>query len=207
MGAEQRVTEAQGAAVDLDMIAVGKQALLVWGDTAGTTQQGFADIYSAMVSLDTGKVTVPPEALLKSPGHSHSVRLASLGTGALIVWLEQKAGDTPAHLRVARYDGSSGVLAPATRIETTATQLAGLVVHCPNERRCHLLFGGQENGQAKIWGASFAPGKSAEPRPLMTLPGTPSQVPLLALDGSVAYLAAQSAEGEPQLRRLHIEWD
>jgi len=206
MGLEQRITESAGSAVDLKAQALGDQALLVWGDTVGAAQQGFADIFAATVSLETGKVTSPAAALAKTPGHSYSVSITGFGDGALVAWLEQESGDSPAHIRVVRYDAASGASAPS-RIETTATDLAGLVVDCESGKRCHLLFGGQEDGQAKLWGASFAPAGSAEPRVISTLPGTPSQVPLLTLNGSVAYVAAQSAEGEPQLRRLHISWD
>lgn len=207
MGSEERITEAEGAAVDLTMHGLGDRALLVWGDTVGAKQQGFADIFAAQVSLETGKVTDPPKALLKTPGHSHSVSVSGQGNSATIAWLERKAAGAPGHVRVATYVAGSGLEAPPVKLQVEGTELAGLVVDCESETSCHLIVGGQEDGQAKLWGASFAPGKAGTLHPLLTLPGTPSQVPLLALDGKVAYLAAQSAEGQPQLRRLHIEWD
>jgi hypothetical protein len=207
VGAEQRVTETPGSAVDLKMLPLGDQVLLVWSDTHGSKARGFADVSTALVSQSTAAVTRPAAVARATLGHSYAPAVSAYGEHAVVAWLEQKSDADVAHVLVGRFDASGAMVGEIQRIDTPATEPSALVIDCSTETRCHLLFAGQEADQALLYGVSFEPGRGAKATPLLALSGSPSQTPLLTLTGDVAYVAAQSADGQPIVRRLSIAWD
>ncbi len=203
---ERRITEMAGTAADLSVIELGKQVLVVWGDSRASKQQGFADVYTRL--LDPNDLTPRGQdmPLEQSPGHSHSIHVSRIQDGAVVAWLENGTSTSPPEVRFVKLSSEGSKVGDLQRLEVPAKTLSGLALDCQAEA-CHLVLGGAAEGKATLWAATILGAQSPHLTRLTTLSGSPAQQTMPTLSGEIVLLAEQSPEGQTRLRRLHVQWE
>lgn len=92
VGREERITNAPGDATDVTLTPVGEDVLVAWADTRDSTEDGFADIYAALLSNHDAKKKGPEVRVLATAAHSRSPSTLLVGDKIAIAWIE----DVPA---------------------------------------------------------------------------------------------------------------
>lgn len=202
---EQRLTESPGDAVDLAMVTLGDTVLLAWGDTQNGKQQGFANVFTRVLSAKDMAPMGPATQIERSGGHAQSIQLGRLKQTAVVAWIARGATGTPPRVMLAVLDGQGRPRGEPQALELPASSLQSLALDC-TEQACHLLAAGTHDGLATLWGASFN-GTTITHRELTTLTGSPTQQVTPTIDGDNVFLTEQSNEGQTRLRRLHIQWE
>jgi hypothetical protein len=108
---DQRITNAPGDSVEVQIAVRGKDAFLVWSDARSNPDDGKGDIFLARLDATTLKKAAPEVKLFASAAHSRTPQIAKAGKGFVVTWIEDPEGgragaDTgqQAGLRVAQLD-------------------------------------------------------------------------------------------------------
>jgi hypothetical protein len=133
---DQRITNAAGDSVEVELLVRGKDVFLVWSDARANPDGGNGDIYLARLDAATLKKAGPEVRLFASATHSRTPQITAAGKGFVVWWIEEGTdarGDAGAEagLRVALLDEQ------------------GVVVGAP-----HLVRGGE--GQSAVTAATLA---------------------------------------------------
>ncbi len=89
---EERLTTAPGDATDVTLTPIGEDVLVAWADTRDSTEDGFGDIYSALVSNHDAKKKGAEVRVLATAAHSRSPSILTIGDKIAVAWIE----DVPA---------------------------------------------------------------------------------------------------------------
>jgi hypothetical protein len=93
IGREERITNAPGDATDVTLTPIGEDVLVAWADTRDSTDDGFADIYTALVSNHDAKKKGPEVRVLATAAHSRSPSTLVVADNKLaIAWIEDVPG-------------------------------------------------------------------------------------------------------------------
>ncbi len=204
---EERITNANGDATDTTLLPLGGDAILIaWADPRESPKDGFADVYTAILSAKTAKRPGQETRVLSTAAHSRSPVLAKAEGGAVLGWIEEapagmatadargamvvsldqagKPANDPAKLRPARegtftalsLDASSGVLHAVAARSTT-------------DEVCLDALGTKEQ------------------MPLLCLDGPPTLDVAMSLLGTTLYFGDDGPDPSDQrLRRALIDW-
>jgi hypothetical protein len=203
VGAEQRLTSAEGAASDLLLTKLSGKAYAVWADARGAEEPGWADIYGAFLRPDGAREGAEHQLTSTRP-HSFAVRVGTLGNSSVLAWLEEGTDGAPSSVRLATL-GESGDVEGAVSVVPLETAAArGLGLDC-REVSCRVLVTAESEGRGELYGFEWRPSAAARPVRLQGL-GSPLAAPVApVLKGDVAYVA-DVRDGQGLVRRLEIEW-
>ncbi len=126
---DQRITNAPGDSIEVQLLVRGKDVFLVWSDARANPDQGNGDIYLTRLDAATLKRTGPEVRLFASATHSRTPQIAPLGRGFLVSWIEEGvdvkgAGDSEAGLRLAVLDEQGAVVGAPQLVRGAEAQSA-----------------------------------------------------------------------------------
>ena len=208
IGREERLTTAGGDATDTVLLPLaGDAILLAWSDPRESPKDGFADVYTAIVSAKTAKKSGPEVRVLSTAAHSRSPVLARAeGGGAILGWIEEaptamatndargamvvsldaagKPANEPAKLRLSR----EGIVT-ALVLDASSGVLHAVAARSTGDELCLDAIGTKEQ------------------MPLLCLDGPPTLDVALALLGNALYFGDDGPEvSDQRLRRALIDW-
>jgi hypothetical protein len=219
---ERRVTQATGAATDVQLAPDRAGALIIWADAREGSEPGQADIWVTRLDPRRGLTSMPEERLTRTRAHSHSPRVATiLDHGALVAWIEEpdESAGTQGEVRMARI-GPDGKLIGSTRsVRATKGRPTALDVSCPlvvhkgddvhstEQKKCYIVMSVDVDRRSELQGFELSLAEGSEPRPrrLATLSGPSGQTTSPALWTNELFYADQ-ANGKGRLQRMKIEW-
>lgn len=214
---EERITNAPGDATDVALTPIGEDVLVSWADTRDSTEDGFADIYVALLSNHDAKKQGSELRVLATAAHSRSPVTLTLGDkGAekiAIAWIEDvpsgQDGAPPASAPGAQgamfgYLNEKGVLiGSAARLPSSSRGVAiGVTLGVQRVPSAIVARAGQDD-VALDWFDLSREKPSAVP--LGLLDGPPSMDVSLALGSEALYFSDEGPEAKNRrARRLHV---
>ncbi len=209
---EERITNAQGDASGVRLLAQKDTVFLAWADSREAPREGFADIYVTTLRAHDAKRATDEVRLLPSVAHSRSPEMVLLADGVTVAWIEQapegaQSRQSSAYrAMIARVDGRgrpfgvpvalpmAGVGIPtALSLEATPTGLRGAIARVHADRVALDAFSG-------AWGslAAFPLGEASTP---------PSSDIALLLDGGVLSWGEDGpSPADRRLRSGRVVW-
>jgi hypothetical protein len=204
---EERITTASGDATDTVLLPLaGDAILLAWSDPRESPKDGFADVYTAILSAKTAKKAGPETRVLSTAAHSRSPVLARAEGGATLGWIEEapasmatneargamvvsldaagKPANEPTKLRLAR----EGIVT-ALALDASSGVLHAVAARSTSDELCLDAIGTKEQ------------------MPLLCLDGPPTLDVAMALLGNTLYFGDDGPEvADQRLRRALIDW-
>jgi hypothetical protein len=214
---DQRITNAPGDGVEVQIAVRGKDAFLVWSDARGNPEQGSGDIYVVRLDAATLKKAGPETRIFASATHSHTPQIAVIEKGLLVSWIEdgadpRGAGDqgTEAGLRLALLD-ERGTLLGAPQLVRGAEKQASVTsaaLGCAPKTCRGVLTA--TNGDATTLGAfEIAPGSLAGPvKTIAALTGaTQDASPVFSSTSAKSlFFADDAVGGTGRVRWMQLAW-
>ncbi|HEY3235559.1 MAG TPA: hypothetical protein VGJ84_12650, partial [Polyangiaceae bacterium] len=211
VGTEQRITKAPGAATGLRMLSLGPRTLLVWADTQGGVEPGWADIFAEFVQSSDGAPLGAPVRLLETRPHSHSPAVKKLGSSVAVAWVEAQAKPSdPAEqrsgVRVGRLDAQARFVEPPALVEVAEGTPSGVALEC-SEQRCNVAVSAEVRGRSVLQAFQWNPGKPPAVQNLLSLRGPSGQSVSPVLSGGELFCSEQLSPQRARVRRLLIDWE
>jgi len=205
VSAEQRITQAPGAATDLSLVATKSGAIAVWADARESERAGSADIYATALRASDANRSASELCLQKTRPHSFAPIARAYGPGALVTWLEaasERAEGEPAHVNFAVLDDAGRLVGSVQSVGVGGTPVT-VGLDCA-EQTCHAVVSADEGSRGTLYAITFHDGKIATPVRIREGQGAPSSVAPLVY-GTHVYVA-EAQRGTTRLRRLQLEW-
>ena len=206
VSAEQRITQAPGAATDLALVATKSGALAVWADARESEQAGSADIYASALRSSDAKAAGAELALQKTRTHSFAPVARAYGSGALVAWLEaasERSEGEPAHVNFAMLDEAGRVTGSVQSVNVGGGTPVTIGLDCA-QQACHAIVSVDAGGRGELYAIAFHDGKVENPVRIRTSNGAAFSVAPL-VHGSEVYIG-EAVQGRARLRRLQLEW-
>lgn len=209
VGPERRITKAPGAASGPALLALDESVLLVWSDAADAEQRGWADIWAATLSIESGDVATEARKIITTRTHSHSPVLSRVSARAALAWIEQQPAVATeedkygVHLAVLD-DRGELIVGPDRLLPLDDASPVAAAIQC-DEERCRGVIGADQAGEAVLQAWRWEPGVGGSVVPLAMLEGPGSQVTAPVLAGSKLFVLDRDA-GNGLVRELDIEW-
>ena len=214
---DQRITNAPGDAVEVQIAVRGKDVFLVWSDARGNPEEGTGDIYLAKLDAGTLKKTAPEVRLFASATHSRTPQIAAAGKGFLVSWIEEGAdprgageAGSEAGLRIALLDEAGAVIGAPQLVRGNEGQSAvtAAALGC-NANGCRGVLTSAV-GEALTLGAfQLTPGSPAGPvKTIAALTGaTQDASPVFSSPAaSSLFFADDAVGGTGRVRWMQIAW-
>jgi hypothetical protein len=208
---EERITNALGDAGDVALLVRDGVAFIAWSDPRESPREGVADIYATTLRLKDAKRAGDEVRVLATAAHSRSPKLAPVGDGAVVAWIE----DAPANL-----DAAGGAM--AARLDTSAHVVgapAALPLSTPASATSLALDAAGDGVHAVVAHATpndvvldaLALSKDGAPVgrswPLVELDAPGSFEVALAFAGDAVFFDDTTApSGDHRLRRVSVVW-
>jgi hypothetical protein len=218
--ADQRITNAPGDSVEVQIAVRGKDAFLVWSDARSNPDEGSGDIYLVRLDAATLKRTGPEVRLFASATHSRTPQITPAGKGFVVSWIEEGAdpkgaGDpgSEAGLRVALLDERGAVIGAPQLVrgaEGQSTVSAATLGCAAGVCRGVLTSYVAEGSDALTLGAfQLTPGSPAGPvKTIAALTGaTQDASPVFASPSAASlFFADDAVGGSGRVRWMQITW-
>ena len=206
ISAEQRITQAPGAATDLSLVPTKSGALAIWADARESELPGAADIYSAALRGSDASRSANEVCLLKSRPHSFAPAAQAYGTGALVAWLEAAADNAEgeaAHVAFAVLDAAGQVQGSVQSVSIGDGTPITLGLDCV-EQVCHAVVAVDEDAHGALYAITVKDGRTSNAVRIRRSNNAPSSVAPV-VHGNEVYVS-DVAQGLARLRRLQLEW-
>lgn len=209
---DRRITDAAGDAAEVQILPRGKEIWLVWSDSRQGGEEGNGDIYLARLDAKTLQKLAPEARLFASPEHSRSPSIAPAGTGMVVAWIEEPAGEaggTAGTVRLARVDEKGLLLgAPALLPAPGGAAASSAAIAC--DKACRGVITSASNDALSLGAFEFTPGGAVSAvKPLGTLTGSSAQDVSPTLAGASAttlFFADDAISGSGRVRWMTIAW-
>jgi hypothetical protein len=214
---DQRITNAPGDAVEVQVAVRGKDAFLVWSDSRANPEEGSGDIYIARLDAQTLKKAGPEVRLFASATHSRTPQITPVGKGFMVSWIEEGADPrgrsdqgSEAGLRIAWLDERGLLVGAPQLVRGVDTQAAvtSAALGC-GAKSCRGILT-TANGDALTLGAfELAPGSLAGPvKTIAALTGgTQDASPIFSSASATSlFFADDAVGGTGRVRWMQIAW-
>lgn len=204
---EERITTANGDATDTALLALGGDAiLLAWADPRESPKDGFADVYTAVLSAKSAKKSGSEIRVLSTAAHSRSPVLAKSEGGAILGWIEEaEAGTATVGARGAMVISLDMAGKPANEAAKLRLAREGIVTALALDSSTGVLHAIAARSTADELCLDALGTK--EQTPLLCLEGPPSLDIAMSLLGTTLYFGDDGPEVTDQrLRRALIDW-
>lgn len=206
-GREERITTAPGDATDTALLALdGDAVLLAWSDPRESPQDGFADVYTAIISAKSAKKSGNETRILSTAAHSRSPSLARTESGATLAWIEEApVGSASADARgamLAPLDRAGKLAADPTKIRLPREGVVTGIVADTSTGTVHAVVA--RSTPDELWLDAVGPTQNST---LLALDGPPSLDVAMALIGTELFFGDEGPEAsDRRTRRCVIDW-
>jgi hypothetical protein len=200
---EQRITNAPGAAADLNLAFDGKTLQLVWSDVRGADASEHADIYSVRLRPRDAAREGNELRVAATRAHSFGPALYPSRGGFAIAWVER--GDENGGGRIAFGDISAdgAASAPVSVALPDDAEPRAVALDCPES--CHVVVAAEGREQGALFAGAFQGGKLASLAKLLALPAGVTGAAAPVLRGDTLWFAGRVGE-QARVRRVQVEW-
>jgi hypothetical protein len=214
---DQRITNAPGDSVEVQIAVRGKNAFLVWTDARGNPGDGKGDIYLTRLDAATLKKAGPEVRLFASAAHSRTPQIVPTKSGFVVSWIEEsddpkgaREGGGESTLRVARLDENGAVIGAPERVRVGEEQSAvtSAAIGCAGDV-CRGVLTASVGEVLTLGAFRLTPGSPAGPvKTIAALTGSSQDPsPSFANPGATAlFFADDAVGGNGRLRWMQIAW-
>lgn len=206
-GREERITTAPGDATDTALVALdGDAVVLAWSDPRESPQDGFADVYTAVLSAKSAKKSGNETRILSTAAHSRSPSLARNEGGATLAWIEEAPpGSASADARgamLAPLDRAGKLVTDPTKIRLPREGVVTGIIADTSMGTVHAVVA--RSTPDELWLDAVGPTQNST---LLALDGPPSLDVAMAVLGTELFFGDEGPEAsDRRTRRCVIDW-
>ncbi|MFZ5892930.1 MAG: hypothetical protein ACOY0T_17855 [Myxococcota bacterium] len=201
---EQRITNTEGSASDLNLAFDGTSLRLAWSDSRGSDVSEHADIYSARLRPRDAAREGNEVRVAATRPHSFGPKLHPANGGFALAWIERGDNENGGRLAMTQITADGGVGPVASTGLAEEAEPTGVALDCI-EKGCRFLLTSEGGPRNEVLVGSWDGTNISKVSAILPFAGRGGIGVAPVLRGHVGWLPEKASESA-RVRRLELEW-